>query len=202
MTQHKHLYRPEIYLQLQRIARKWPALDYPRFVIQAERDMNPERTNEPDDNFSIMESIRGFLSPKPIRARVKMSEDLMFYEDSVKRPDKYARGFCDRSRYRWNKDPSNKVRQIYVIYYDTMEIHKQTKRKAAYQIDVVYHYLRVMRGVYHVRQMDKHFDNQMNGISNKREIIQACLNTKAVDRAIEETLQENDVIQSAWQGWD
>jgi len=182
-----------MYRQLERLARKWKKLTYPRFVIQAESEINPDRTNDPDDNFSIPESVRGWIAPIPLRYR---SDDLRTYVDHLGRPDRYAIGYCNGYRRSWNEDIRHHEAQIYVVKYRILETHPATKRKPEYSVPVTHSYLQTLRGKDSVRQIDRHFVDMMGGLEEARERVQPCIDEDAVDRAIEQVLAENERIQN------
>lgn len=190
MPVHRRLYRPEIYTTLARISKKWPKLSYPRFCIQAENEMNPDRLNDPICKFSIVESVRGWLSAKPVRSIVRQIEDLRLYVDSLGRPDPYALRWCNNARRRWNEDVLNETRNIYRITYTVLE-----SRRNSETVEVYYDFLETLRGRRSVGQLEEHLDNGIAGLQETRERIQRSADTRAVDRRIVETLEENRVIQ-------
>jgi hypothetical protein len=192
----RRLDRPEMTLQLARISRKNPELSYARFCIEAIKDMNPEKNTNPDDNFSRIESIRGWMSPKPLNKRIAMSQDLRLILDSLKRLDLYAAKFCDNIRWRWNHEAGNETKQVRIIKFAQNEIHPATKRNPEQIIPVYHSYIRFLRGKDEVGQLDKHLADEMNGIEETRETIQNCVNTRAVDRAFDEVIEENERIRN------
>ena len=99
MPRQRRLYRAEIYRQLERLKRKWRKLDFCDFVLRAEHELNPELSNEPDDNFGLMEAIRGYIVPIPLRYR---QDDIRQYIDNLGRPDLYAKNYFNRQILRWN----------------------------------------------------------------------------------------------------
>jgi hypothetical protein len=196
MPRHRRLYRPEIIRILARFSRKHPRLSYPRFVIGAYDDLNPERTTNPDDNFSIAESISAWMTPKTIQFRQRISEDLRVYIDQFNRPDLYARRYCTKARLNWNKAKEHATRQIMRVFYQVNETHAASKRRAEYTIPVIHDYLKVVRGAHDVRQIDIQLHNGIDGLEQRSDIIQNCLDVRSVDRAIAETIAENNEIEN------
>jgi len=195
MPAHRRLYRPEMYRQLERLARKWKKLSYPRFCIQAENEINPDRTNDPDDNFSIVESVRGFLSPKPLSHPYRQG-DLRIFIDSLRRPDLYAIRFLNNQRRIWNEQIENHAVQLYRVFYTIIETHAATRRRQEYQIPMIYDYLQTLRGRESVRQVDTHIHNTIAGLEERSAMVHTCLNTGLVDSEIERVLEENRRIQN------
>jgi hypothetical protein len=173
---------------LQRIARKNPELDFARFVIEAENELNPERSNDPDYNFSFVEAVAGWVAPRPINQR---ASDIRVYIDEFGRPDLYAKRFCGQNKLRWNEDPATYPLFIYRIEHDAEEIYPATKRRGEKRIDVVYDYLQTMQGEDEVKQVDTHMANTVQGIEERRAAIQGALDIQEVERVRERVLQEN-----------
>lgn len=191
------LYRSYLYQQLARIARKHKKLDYPRFCIQAFTEMNPDFTSDPDDNFSILESIRGFLSPKPIGSTFRNQSDLRFYIDSVGRPDLYAIRCLDRQRSRWNQGIEGSTLRLKRVYYPVTIPHPAKKGIPAWSETVLYDYLRIARGKEDVNQINIHAQNTINGLNDSIDDINAnCLNVRNIDKEIQRVLQENRNIEN------
>lgn len=191
MPRQRRLYRAEIYRQLERLKRKWRKLDFCDFVLRAEHELNPELSNEPDDNFGLMEAIRGYIVPIPLRYR---QDDIRQYIDNLGRPDLYAKNYFNRQILRWNSNPENRHRQIYKIGFNVTEIHR-TRRREPYEEVRVYTYLKTLRGDEFVSTVDERIDRVINGLNDRRDSIEVCRDVDAVERAIEERLrwQEENV---------
>lgn len=185
------LYRKETVRELARLKRtKWSKLPYPNFVIQAESEINPERTNDPDVNFSEAEAVGGFITPIPIRQRT-INTDIRTFIDEFGRPDLYAIRFFKRRRDAWNDDIKNATRIIYCLTYDARQLLPRGRTRI-----VQHKYLQTLRGQDAVRQLDRHLVSGIDGLEEKRLGIQPCVDEDAVDRAIAETLAENERIQN------
>ncbi len=195
MPRHRRLYRPEMYRQLERLARKWKKLSYPRFCIQAENEINPDRTNDPDDNFSIVESVRGFLSPKPLSHTYRQG-DLRIYIDSLRRPDLYAIRYLNRQRNIWNESVEGETVKLYSLPYPVVETHAARRNQPERNERVIYDYLQTLRGREAVNSVDTYISNTINGLEDRRAAIRIGLNVRTVDRGIEQILEENRRIQN------
>ncbi len=190
---HRRLYRPEIYRELARISRKWFRLNYPRFCIQSIQEMNPERLNDPDMNFSHAEGVRGFLSPKPVEYR---KGDLRLFLDSLGRPDKYAMVNLKRQIFYWNQKIANRLNMIYVYSCEVEEIAPATARREERRTLVNYDYLRVLRGKDFVGRVDGHIDNTIGGLEERKEWIRDSIDGRKVDAAVRTILTQNEHIQN------
>lgn len=157
--------------------------------------MNPDFTNDPDDNFSILESIRGFLSPKPLSSPYRHG-DLRLYIDSLGRPDAYALNRLNRQRLEWNQGIEDSTLRLKRVFYPVELPHPATKRTPAYTENVLYDYLQIVRGKQAVAQIDQHLQNMTNGIEDVRTDLQQCANIKNVDTEIQRVLQENRDIEN------
>lgn len=185
------LYRREVVRELARLKRiKWSKLPYPNFVIQAESEINPDRTNDPDVNFSEAEAIGGFITPIPIRRRT-INTDIRLFIDEFGRPDPYAIRFFKSIRSVWNDDPKNQTRHIYCLTYDARQLLPRNRARI-----VQHKYLQTLRGEDAVRQLDRHLVNGIDGLEETRLSIQPSANVDEVDRAIREVLEENERIQN------
>ncbi len=151
--------------------------------------MNPDRLNDPTCKFSRQESVRGWLSAKPINGIIRQIQDLRLYIDSLGRPDPYAIRWCDNARRRWNENIVNHTCQIYKIAY----VVSESTRKGL--VDVYYDFLETLRGRTSVGQLEQHLDNGITGLREAIERIQRSADTRAVDRRTEEILEENRRIQ-------
>jgi len=191
---HRRLYRPEIYNELARISRKWFRLNYPRFCIQSMNDINPERRDDPDVNFSHAEAVRGYLSPKPTKHR---QGDLRLFIDSLGRPDKYAMANLKRQIFNWNQRIANRLNMIYVYSCEVEEIIPATRRHEERRTRVKYDYLRVLRGSDFVNHVEGHIDGTIGGLEKRKDIIQDSRNGRRVDTAIRTVLTENERIQNS-----
>jgi hypothetical protein len=189
---------------LAQISRTWSKLSYPRFCIQAEQIMNPEREDVIDKNFSITESVSGFLSPKPIDRGIRLHQDLRLIEDQLRRPHPRAKYYCDRLRRAWNEDILHHTAQIYRIQVQFSEPRYLTPRGSRSfnrrqpdnsRISVIYDFLRTLRGKRDVAQVGRHIDAGVAGLQEVNTRIQAAADTHAVDRAIQRILEENERIQ-------
>lgn len=189
---HERLFRPETRGALRLIRRRWKTLSYPRFVVQAEREMNPERTLEPEDNFTIWESVAEWIRPIPIRLR---EDDIRTYIDGYGRPDSYATAYCNGRRREWNENIANYPVQIYRVYYDYTKIIPATKRRKERREPVTWDWLQTLRGRDSVRQVDTMFVNMIDGLEERRQAIQSCENARTVDQRIDEVLRENEAIE-------
>lgn len=172
---------------LGRVARKYKGLDYARFVIKAENEINPERSNDPDVNFSRIESVMAWVAPIPLRLR---SPDIRVYIDSLDRPDLYALRYCDRQRLEWNEDPAYYPLFIYRIYHDAVEIYPGARGRPERRINVIYDYLQTIQGRDNVRQVDAHLVNTIDGLEDRRASIQGAENIREVERVRERVLNE------------
>jgi hypothetical protein len=204
MPIHRRLHRPSMCSLLAQISRTWSKLSYPRFCIQAENIMNPEREDVLDKNFSITESVAGYLSPKPIDRGIRLHQDLRLIEDQLRRPHPRARDYCDRLRRVWNEDIIHHTAQIYRIPVEFSEpkysmprgnrSHRRTQDDDA-RVRVIYNFLRTLRGKRDVAQVGRHLDSGIAGLEATNTRIQEAANTHAVDRAIKQILEENQRIQ-------
>lgn len=195
-----------MFASLAQISKKWSRLSYPRFCVQAENELNPPpRRNDLSHNFSIAESVRGWLVSKPINGPVRANNpDLRQYIDNLGRPDKYALGYCNNSRHRWNDDPGHHTVQVYRISYrfEELKYNKPASTRGRPRsrdqevIEVIYDFLQTLRGRNPVGQLQEHLENEIGGLGATIERIQSCTDTRAVDRAIEQVLQENVAIQT------
>src|SRR5512134_738916 len=187
MPINRRLRRRWMIQSLSRIARKYKNLTYPRFVIKAESEINPERLNDPDVNFSRIESVMGWVAPIPLNLR---PSEIRVYVDSMDRPDLYTLRYCDRARLEWNEDPAYYPLFIYRIHVDAIEETQATKTRPRQEVPVVYHYLRTMRGRDEVRQVDGHIANTIEGLEDRRASIQAAENIREVERVRQRVLDE------------
>lgn len=192
---HRRLYRPEIYRELARISRKWHKLNYPRYCIQAMHEINPDNLNDPDMNFSHVEGVRGYLSPKPLTHRQRQG-DLRLYIDSLDRPDKYATSNLNRQIVYWNLDIANHLNMIYRFSWEVEEIRPATSRRKEIRTLVVYDYLRVLRGKDFVGNIQNHIDGTIGGLQERIEAIQDSRDGRKVDAAVRNILTENEHIQN------
>jgi hypothetical protein len=190
---HRRLNRPEIYRQLERFQRKWNKLDFVRFLFQAESEMNPEHTNEPDNNFGLYESVRGFLTRIPVRRRPYRARQ---YLDNLNRPDKYAIYWANVQIRKWNLDAAHADRLVYKVPYIIQEVHPATRRTPEYTMSVWHDYVQTLRGEYAVRQIDSKLVDVGEGIEEARLRIQSCVDEKRVVAAVQEVLNENERIQN------
>ena len=190
---HRRLNRPEIYRELARISRKWSRLNYPRFCIQAMNDMNPDRLNDPDMNFSHTEGVRGYLSPKPLKYR---QGDLRLFIDSLGRIDAYAKAYLNRQILYWNQKIANRLNMIYRYSCEVEEITPATARREEKRMLVNYDYLRVLRGKDFVGRVDEHIDSTIDGLAERKEWIQDSIDGRKVDAAVRTVLSQNEHIQN------
>lgn len=158
-------------------------------------ELNPDFTDDPDDNFSILESVRGFLSPKPLNSPYRHG-DLRLYIDSLGRPDAYALNRLNRQRLEWNQGFEGSTLRLKRVFYPVKLTHPATKRRAEYIEPVLYDYLQIVRGKQAVAQIDQHLQNMTDGIADVREDLQRCANTRDVDREIQRVLKEIDDIEN------
>ena len=156
-------------------------------------EMNPDFTDNPDDNFSIVESVRGYIAPRPLNAR---SPDIRLYMDQLGRPDLYAIRCLNRQRNAWNNDIAKHSTMLYVFHHDVKEVYPATKKLPERIVEATYDYLRVLRGVDFVRQLDEHIHDTISGLEARATTIRDAVNIRAVDSAIDSVLQENREIQN------
>jgi len=186
----RRLVRPEIIRAVARIKRHWSKLPYPRFVIQAEHEMNPEHSNDPDANMSVAESVAGFLTPIPIQLRNRNTDIRMFF-DMYNRPNLYMTRLANNQRLNWNLDPANVYRMIYCFAYQVVEVDRRGRETL-----VRHKYLQTLRGVNKVRELDEGYVHSIDGFEQRREAIQGSADIRTVDRLIDQTITENEHIQN------
>jgi hypothetical protein len=173
---------------LSRIARQNKKLDFPRFQIEAERQLNRERTNDPDNNWSRVEAISGYITPRPLNLR---PEDIRVYMDQFGRPDLYARRYCDNALLRWNKDP-----RYYPLYvYSSVPINATEVTARGRQVEVVYHYIRTIQGKDEVRAVDGHLASTIEGLEDRRASVQLADDIREVQRVRERVWDEIDGLR-------
>ena len=182
MPREQRLYRDPIIRILEKIRKKWARLNYPQFCIQAQRELNPEKSPDPNKNYSIRESIRAFAGP--------------LYIDEHGRISGYVIDVYNRMRNRWNEHPDNHWRQLYRRRFEVQIFRRPTRTDPSNTETVIHSYLRSPRGNPDVADIDEHFGNVEDGIVQTRRRVADCRNVRHVDRAIEEQLRENDRIQN------
>lgn len=186
----RRLVRREIIRELARLKRlKWSKLPYPRFAIQAESEINPEFSNDPDVNFSEAEAVGGFITPIPVRYRTPVT-DIRLYFDEIGRPDLYSIRFFRKMRLEWNKDRKNITSMVQCFRYDVVEVQRNRK------VMVQHEYLQTLRGRDRVNQLGSHVRSTIDGLEGKFEDIQMSADPRTVDARIEEVLRENERIQN------
>lgn len=187
MPINRRLRRRWMIQSLSRIARKHKKLDFARYCIEAEREINPDRSNEPDYNYSRTEAISGYIIPRPLNMR---PDDIRSYIDEYGRPDLYARRYCDSVILQWNNDA-----RYYPLYFyssvpvDAVEITPRGRR-----IEVVYHYLRTIQGKQEVRAVDGHLASTIEGLENRRASVQLADDIREVERVRQRVWDEIDAM--------
>lgn len=173
---------------LSRVARKHKKLDFARYVIEAERELNPTRTNDPDNNFSRVEGISGYIIPRPLNLR---PADIRIYMDQLGRPDLYARRYCDNTILRWNKDP-----RYYPLYiYSSVPVNAVEVTPRGRQVEIVYHYMRTIQGRDEVRAVDGHLASTIEGLEDRRASVQLANDIREVQRVRERVWEEIDGLR-------
>ena len=175
------LYRRSMYERLEQIAADWNKLSYCRFVIQAEREINPDWLEDVDFNFSTLETIRGYTG-----------EDLM---TDTGRPDRNLTMYFIQVKKQWNEDPARHYVQLYVVEHEAIQMQKPTKTRPERSRSVLYHFLETLRGRGAVGLVTRRMNNGMAGLQEAKDRIQDSVRISRVDSAIEEILQQNARIQ-------
>lgn len=158
--------------QLEQIRRDWDTLAFNEFIIKAQDEINRERSDQANKNFSMNEVIAAYDGP--------------LYLNQRGRPDLYIKRRRIAEKRLWNDDIINQHRLIYKIEVPQIEVDGTR---------VVHDYIRVLRGGQHVRQIDQHSENVQNGIQHVRDRIQDSRNTRRVDRAVDELLEQLEARQ-------
>lgn len=167
------------------IARRHKRLDFCRFLIQAERELNPTRSNDPDVNYSRLEAIAGYIIPRPLNMR---DNYIRVYVDGLDRPDLYARRYADNEIRRWNQDVRYYPLYIYSsVPVDAIEITPRGRR-----IEVVYKYVRTIQGKDEVRAVDGHLASVVEGLEERRANVQLADDIREVQRVRERVWAEID----------
>lgn len=195
MPIHRRLERPEIYRVTSRISRKWKKLPFPEFIIQVLDEMNPDKTNDVDDNCSYKELGRGWMSPKPL-SHINRQGDLRLFIDQLGRFDAYALKRLKQIVEYWNKRNEKALRQIVSLPVEVEEIYPATSHRPERRKTVIYDFVKVLRGVDAVRYIEQRERQMIHGHELKIDRIQHCSNTRAVDKEIEAQLRENQEIQN------
>ena len=195
MTIHRRLNRPEIYRELARISRKYKKLNFCRFCIQAMNKMNPDLNDDPDNNFSLVEAVRGFLSPKPTTDPQRQG-DLRIYIDELGRPDKYAIDFLKREILRWNKQIRNKTSLLYIYPCKVVEIKPANSRRTEQRTEVIYDYIRILKGNKFVGGVQDMMRNVITGLETRIEFTDDSRDVRRVDTSVRNILEENERIQN------
>ena len=175
-----------MYDKLERLQLKYDKLNYCRFCIQAEVEINPDFLENLEYNFSVFESIRGFTG------RELMNED--------GRPDKNLVYYYDKARHLWNKDPAHHYVQLYVVRHEGVESVRPTRTRPDKTRSVIYNFLETLRGRGAVNDVNKRMDDGISGLRATQDRIRDSVQVSRVDSAIDEIIEENERIQQGFQG--
>lgn len=175
------LYRRATCERLERIQLKWNKLPYCNFVIQAELEMNPDWSENPELNFSNIESIRGYSGRDLILEDNRVDRNLVYY-------------FGQR-RNEWNNDPRNHYRQLYVVPHEGVQMLKPTRKKPDKSRSVIYWFMETLRGRGAVGSVNQRFDDGIAGLQTAQDRIRDSMRVSRVDVAVDEILEENRRIQ-------
>ena len=180
---HRRVYRSFMVKILGKISKKYPWLTYPKFLIKAYSQVNPERSVNPQKNFSELEGIAGYVQ--------KFKDQIILIFDSKGRPDLYIKHQYVGERKDWNHDPAHTVGQIDIIphmvheFQNPRTLHKYKQPKEVYN-----DFVEILQGKNAVSIVDKHLNDTGVGIEDMRKIKSESRNVVRVQRYIEKLLAE------------
>jgi hypothetical protein len=165
--------------------------DFCNAAIRAESEMNPDHDDNPDNNYSFLEFAKSWIEPHPLHLG-RIIVYMRHFMDNYGRPDYYVIREFKRQVAEWNKETKHQNIRLGIYRSLVTEITPATKRRPEIKKEVYHYYLRIIRGKQFVRQREEQINITMEGLEESKTRDQNCINVRLVDKAIEETLREQE----------
>ena len=180
---HRRVYRNFMKNTLGKISKKYPWLTYPEFLIKAYRQINPDKSENPQKNFSELEGIAGYVQ--------KFKDQIILIFDSKGRPDLYIKKQYVGERKDWNHDPAHTIGQIDIIPHIVHEFQDpRTQHKYKQPKEVYNDYVEILQGKTPVSIVDKHLNDTGMGIEDMRKVKSESTSVLRVQRYIDKLIAE------------